>query len=312
MLPKLPLIVDRNDDHDQLLNKTFEEKGLPEIIKTAAVTSSAAGNDTDFGLVLRGPTGNQYKYPLMDAGNALASALYFGEYGAQLPAAFQKTASAQISQALTAFGYDPPGDLVKIAADSLAEQRMSDELAFADMFGFDEDDQFEQLEGAFDGLSPRGKIRMAMTVKEASVTVGHNFLPAIDIRKMHLKTEEDLEELNGIKAKVASVTAVELAAELYQFDLDKGLTHLYHKHIPDAADSVFNSDLIKQAAPGPVEIDGREYTADTIGSFAGNRKDTIVDAFGEDFYEQFSGSPRDVLDSLPITHKQALARMMDA
>lgn len=306
----LPLIVDHTDDHGRLLQKTFSGKEVPGIIKVAADISNAKPFAEDYGLVVTTPVGNQYRYPLVDAGNAVKSAIYFGEYGSSLPADLQKTASARISEALRKFGYEPPAELTKVASAGLAQQRLSDELAFAKLFGFDEDAQFEQLDGAFDGLSPRGKIRMAMTVKEASATVGRNFAPSMDIRRLHVSDEAEL-EINELE-KLASGRPDVLAEAVYAFDVKHNITHMYGKRIPDPADSVFGNDLIKEAAPRPVAIDGREYSATDIADFATSGKDQLTESFGEEFYDQFAASPRDVLDSLPITHQQAIARMMDA
>ena len=61
-----------------------------------------------------------------------------------------------------------------------------------------------------------------------------------------------------------------------------------------------------------IEIDGVSYGKDAVEGFAENRGGELEDAFGSDFAEQFKQDPVSVLDSLPITHKKAIARMIDA
>ena len=62
----------------------------------------------------------------------------------------------------------------------------------------------------------------------------------------------------------------------------------------------------------PVSIDGNDYDSDTIASWSqGAGATQLAAAFGEDFKEQFQSDPAVVLESLPVTHKQAIARMID-
>ena len=322
----MPKVLDHYDDAGLLLRRTFDGKAIPPIIKTAAdLSNSRARHDDDYALVYQGAFGKEYRLPVVDAGNALASALYFAEYGDQLPKEHQKVAAANLKSALESFGFDVPERLTKTAAIELGRSGEADNMTLEALFGVP-DDTVEEVKGAFDSCSPRGKRRMMLQVKEAAAqlpdymqdyggsAVGTDFEAALDLRKLVVLDREATVQLKGLLEKSASTDPDLLANELELFDIEHNLTHLYGRILPDPYASVFGNDmartLSKVASANSVEIDGRHYSADTIEAFAQSKAEHIKDVFGDDFAGEFTRSPVSVLASLPVTHQQALARMM--
>jgi hypothetical protein len=142
--------------------------------------------------------------------------------------------------------------------------------------------------------------------------LGSDFAVGIDTRKLAVMDGDGIAELEALMVKSASADPDQLAEDLADFDIRHSVTHLYGRVIPDPYQTVFGTTVEKNASVSrPVEIDGREYDNETISAFAENSADRVTDAFGDDFAEQFLSDPSGVLSSLPITHKQAIARMID-
>tara|TARA_B100000131_G_scaffold166520_2_gene161002 strand:- start:2289 stop:3281 length:993 start_codon:yes stop_codon:yes gene_type:complete len=322
-------VYDQYDDGGLFLRKEIGSRGIPAIIKTASDLSSPARRfDDDYALVVGTGLGREYRYPVSDAGNTLVSAMYFSEYGDQLPEEMRKSAAIKIKGALESFGFDVPEQLTKTAAFELGYSGEGENMSLEKLFGVGgEDDPMEIVEDAFDKLSPRGKRRLAMQVKEASATtpdrlekysgtsVGSDFSLAVDTRKLVLSGEDKHAELEGLRKKAFAegVNPEELAEELTLFDTVNEITHLYDRVIPDPYAAVFGNEIEKSASVlGPVEIGGREYTQEAINSWSSSGGiDKIRESFGDDFASQFGTEPAVVLESLPSTHKQAIARMID-
>jgi hypothetical protein len=328
---------DQYDDSGRFLRREMGERGIPAIVKTAADLSSPARRfEDDYALVVGTGFGTEYRYPVSDAGNTVVSAMYFSEYGDKLPDALRKQAAAKIKTALVEFGFTVPEELTKTAAMALGYSGEGDNMSLEKLFGVGgEDDPMEIIEDAFDKLTPRGKRRLAMQVKEASVngiedlpeemssklekyagaSVGSDFSLAIDTRKLVVSGPELHEELEGFRKKASSkfINPDRLAEELTLFDTVNEISHLYDRVIPDPYAAVYGNSLEKSAGVSePVEIGGKEYGRDTIDSWAsGGGLEQIRNSFGDDFATQFEGDPATVLSSLPVTHKQAIARMID-
>lgn len=324
----LGTVLDHYDDKGKLLRESFDDRGIPEVIKLAADLSDATEkNEEDYALVYDDGLSREYRYPLVDAGNALASAMYFSEYGGDLPAEKQKTAAIKINAALEQFGFEPTESLVKTASFELGFQG-DDSTSLEALFGVGSDDAWTVVDDAFDGCSPRGKRRLVMQVKEASVlarqlaknpemekyagdSIGSDLVMALDLRARLVPGSVD--SLREFSKVASAANPDEVAAALEAFDVENSLTHLYGKHIPDAYESVFGNSLEKNASTeNVVNIDGRDYTGSNVAEWVTDGGESqLSSAFGEDFANQFKADPVTVLDSLPITHKQAIARMID-
>ena len=339
---------DHYDDNGLLLRKEMGEKGIPPVIKTAAdLSNPATRHEGDYAVVAETQRGVAYKYPVSDAGNAVASAVYFSEYGHKLPQELRKTAAAAINEALSGFGFTPPEDLTKTASMELGYSGEGDNMSLEKLFGVGgEDDPMEVVEDAFSKLSPRGKSRLAMQVKEAGLLenapeelsdylsrdipgVGPNFDTAVDTRKLVLldaNASEELDELQKTsQSKFLNPEAV--AEELSLFDQKHQITHLYDRVIIDPWKAVhsesektasygikIDADQISDAVDSSkvVEINGKEYTSDAINSWTNDSgAEKLTDAFGEEFANEFKEDPAVVLESLPVTHRNAIARMID-
>jgi len=325
----LPVVLDHYDDGGLLLRKEFSERGIPPIIKIAAdLSENQAPKDGDYALVADTPQGRVHKFPILDAGNAVASAVYFSAHGAGLSENLQKEAAQKLSSALVSFGFTPPEDLTKTAALELGYSGEAEDRSLEELFGLSSDDQYEVVEDAFKACSPRGKRRLMLQVKEAGafnglftddmidygrVELGSDFALGIDTRKLAVMEANGLAELETLLTKSASADADKLAEDLADFDIRYELTGLYNRVIPDPYQTVFGTSVEKKASVDqPFEIGGREYTNDTVSHWVENGGSArLTDAFGESFSDEFVSDPASVLSSLPAPHKQAIARMID-
>jgi len=329
MIKNLPKVVDHYDDSGAFLRESIEGNEVPEVIKTAAdLSKNASKNDSDYALVVDTLGGREHRYPVVDAGNTLASAMYLSKVASALPAELQKTAAEKINAALKVFGFTPTESLEKIASIELgfSGPGMETDRSLESLFGVSQGDPTEVVKDAFDTASPRGKRRLMMQVKEAGLLehlsdeltdyareeVGSDFNTGLDLRKIASLSAQATMELDAIKEKVASASPEDLVEDLTDFDIRHEVTHLYGKSILDPYATVFGTSVEKTAGVSDgLEIDGVSYSSEDVNKFAENQSDTLTDVFGEDFVGQFKEDPVNVLGSLPITHKKAIARMID-
>ena len=315
--------IDHYDDGGAFLRETIGNNEPPEMMKQAAdLSGGVVRHAEDYALVYDGPNGREYKLPIVDAGNAIASGMYFEEYGSELPPNLRKTAAANLSEALRSFGFVPPEWMEKTAAMDLGYSDGQSDSDLLKLFGVTEDDNMEVIHDAFNGLSPRGKRRLVLQVKEASAmsgamkkyagtTLSEGFGVSMALRIVNTETDEAHAELSSIMAKSASADLEALAEEIGAFDVKHGLTWMYGRRVNDPYLTVFG-EVEKTASAGVVEIGDREYTPDQVsGWYDRSGKNQLTDAFGSDFSEQFGSAPSTVLESLPATHKSAIARMID-
>ena len=320
-------VLDQYDDNGLFLRKELGGTQPPTIIKTAANLSDVAvKHDEDYALVASTPYGKEHRYPCTDAGNTITSSMYFSEYGHQLPQDLQVKVASKLNEALINFGFEPTQEITKTASIELGYSDHADNMSLDVLFGVDQDTQYEKLTDAFDGFSPRGKRRLMLQVKEASVSVpdsmsvygndhmGSDLQMSIDLRKMVVLDEVESNALDFIMEKAASVDVDTLASAIYEFDIKNGITGLYGRMIPDPYISVLGNSIEKVAmekVSSVVEIGGREYGSSDISGYLESSGDKISEAFGDEMRDQLSQDPVNVLKSLPTTHQQAIARMID-
>jgi len=313
-------VLDFYDDSGRFLSGLLGGKEPPELLKSAVdMTKVASRRPEDYALVAETPSGTVYKYPIVDPGNALISGIYLDQFGDQLSPDMRKTASAKLVAALEEFGFSATEQMTKTASViDLFEEDTSLESIFGGT-----NDAFEVIEDAFNGCTPRGRRKLMVQVKQASVEhpsymadyardeIGTDLEYAITIRRRMI-SEDANAALDAVLEKSAGASPEALAENLEAFDIDQGLTGFYYKSIPDAYQSVFGTTLEKVAsASATIDIDGASFSGEDISDWldrGGNA--TIKEAFGEEMAEQVAADPLTVVRSLPAPHRQAIARMM--
>ena len=335
-----PRIKDMYDDRGALLRAVYAETSPPLLLKTAADMSSPSMRyPEDYALSVQTGGGVVHKFPIVDAGNTLSSAVYFAEVQQHLPEGLRKHAAAKLNAALSAHGLPVPEELTKTAALELGFNNGANDNMLAEMFGVKSmDGEWEEIDDshiadAFGGFSPRGKRRVAMRIKEAGLDgsqvhalsdymgaeIGDAVNVGFEMRRIAVGfASEALKELDGFREKVASrtITAEELVAAFETFDGAHNLTHQYFDantvgggHLPDPYASVYASTE-KTASALALEIGGEQYSCDDIVKLAESGKDALTEQFGEKFTEAFSSDPVTVLKSLPGPHQVMIARMI--
>ena len=322
------LVLDHYDDGGALARAQMGGEP-PELTKTAADLSSVPRRDADYAVSFLSPRGVEHRFPIVDAGNALLSGVYYETTGALLPPELRKEAAVKLSDALQRFGFQPPPYLEKAASADFDASGWTtdDDSVLLKLFGVDgaADDQMELIRDEFEGLSPRGKRRFAMTVKQASVqlpadlaayagsTYGDDFPAAINMRKE--RTPDDMHPaLDMVKLAARATAPDEMVEFLHEFDVSNNLTQFYGRALPDPYQSVYGTTKDKTATvkKASVTIGNREYSEHQVAFLAGVRRAKVEDVFGAELAAQLADRPIEVLDSLPGPHKLALARMMEA
>ena len=324
-------VIDHWDDQGLLLRKKLGAN-VPAIFKTAADTSEATSrHPSDYGVFVKTASGVVAKFPVVDPGNAAASAIYFSEVGRFLPEELQKEAAARINTALESFGLPVEETLTKTAAMELGYSTEADNLALETLFDIENDDQFEIIQDEFADASPRGKRRLAFQVKTAGLNlddipdlkdyagtqVGPNLGLSIEARKMAIGWEpEGAAVLDVIMEKTASgaISPDDAVTALEVFDKKTGVAQYYGRSVPDPVYSIYGGGEMEgyeKTASSTVSLGGRDYEASEVVDFAKGAASRLEDQFGTQFTQQFAADPVGVLESLPDPHKAAIAGMMD-
>jgi len=317
------MILDRYDDNDRFLRKIFASRGIPPVVKTAAyaddqITKHAA----DYAVSVSQDGASQLKYPIFDSGNALASALYFSEYGQQLPQEQQKTAAENIRNALESFGFTVPEELSKTASMELGFSDEAEDMSLEALFG--SSDEVTIVKDAFNDCTPRGKRRLMVQVKEAGITVpegtdaylseglGSDLEMALDTRKLCIDPDntDELDKLDSLLVKASAVDPEKLVKELEEFDVSNQLVHLYSRLIPDPYASVYGRSMEKAASAEGVEVNNDMLTEAEFSSLIGNNETSLTESFGETLVKQLQSDPVSVYNSLPTPHKKAIGNLL--
>ena len=93
-------ILDQYDDSGAFLRDSLNTHGggkVPSAMQGGADMSKVgSGRDSDYALSFPTERGMLRRFPIVDRANTAMSALYFAEYGHQLPADAQKTAAVAL------------------------------------------------------------------------------------------------------------------------------------------------------------------------------------------------------------------------
>ena len=309
------MILDHYDDDGRYLRVAFAERGVPALIKTAADVSKAKVKFAeDFALP------EKMKYPISDAGNTVASTVYFSQYGNQLEPEDQVKVASALSNALDSFGFSVPSEITKAASIQLGYSGEGKDIALEKLFGVPDRDM-TVLKDAFDGQTPRGKSRIMFQVKEAGVSMGAladsyasdefgtDLGMAIKMRELRVSSDEQKERLQDLH-KVASSMSPGAAVKWFErFDVDNQLVHLYGKYVPDPYQSVYGRSLEK-SAEAKVLFNGEHITASALKEKLSSKYDKISDSFGKEAADQLMSDPATVFNSLPMPQKMAIQKML--
>lgn len=300
------MIYDRYDDGGKFLTEAYAGK-VPDVIKTATdVSGAVAMYEDDYALALETPRGVEYKYPIVDAGNTLASAVYFAKYASHIPQDKFAEAKDKLMSAMENFDL-MLGSVEKIASITLGfEDNAAEDQALLDLFGGGDD--MEVLTDYFNDCSPTGRRRVMMQVKEAGVKLaaagadayfaeelGADLYAGLFARKDCVMPEQRA-GLDAIFEKSASAPPAEIVHEIEQFDKAHHLVHLYGGLIPDPYQTVYGNTM-KTASAGNVDEIRAHYEA---------KKEALLAAYAPDMVNQLIEDPITVFDSLPDPDKQAI------
>lgn len=317
-LASLPPILDHYDDGGRLFLAEVAGNPVPDMVKQAVDMSTVPLYENDYALVVQTEGGRLGKFPIADAGNALASAVYYEKTAFELPTFVRKSAATKLVEALEEYGIPVPPYLLS-DLNLPMEKEASLEDVFANMVGH----PGRTLEEMFEAGSPMDRREAALTLVQngtemppklahyAAHVMGSDVAYGIDCRIRHLAAEYrgPLEQLK----KVAHLNPPdEVAAMLSDLDQETGLTMRYGVDVPDPFETVFGQQ-VKRASlhkRASLEIGGRALAADRIEAFLQSRPDAVVQAFGDDVANQLAERPIEVLTSLPEPHQLAIARMI--
>lgn len=316
-LANVPSVLDHYDDGGRVFMAALAGREPPECIKVAVDLTEVTAAEDDYALVLQTERGLVGKFPIVDAGNALASAIYYEKVAELLPDDVRADVASRLVAALTEFHLQVPASFLQDAQRQTKEASL--ESVFSKMLG----ERAPDVEELFASGSPRERREAAIALQQDGVELpvklahytaremGTDVEFGIDCRIRHLTLEyrEPLEQLK----KIARAQPPEELAELLQdLDYETGLALRYDRDVPDAYATVYGRQ-VKQASAvkrASLEIGGRAIPADRIEQFLRGKPEQVAQAFGEDVANQLAENPVEVLSSLPEPHRMAIARMI--
>lgn len=110
--------------------------------------------------------------------------------------------------------------------------------------------------------------------------------------------------LDKLAASLAETTPVDMAAALQTVDEATGLDRYYGRGVADP----FESSMSKQAMGWSMEVDGHTVTETDLRKEATLKK--IAGYLGSTFARQFSESPAEVFESLPVTEQVLIKQVV--
>lgn len=311
----LPPILDQYDDQMGLFLRELGGREVPQLVKTAANMSAGFKHAADFALVAETPQGYVYKFPVLDGGNTLMSAVYFEKTASALPPRTRAEVAGVLAVALQDFGFEVP-DYINEAMECEKTAAAHEEVLPSNTTYGE-----QELVDEFSSIHPMQRPAAARMLKEAGVALpaaiscyareelGTDVLLAIRARERFV--DQDVAVHMRDLVKVASVTPVdEMAAELYKIDVEFGLTRYYDTRIPDPYRSLLGTEMEKRAEAS-ITVGDRTLRADEIRSLAEKHATQIDEAFGDTVSMQLIVTPIDVLGSLPTPHQQAIVRIFN-
>jgi hypothetical protein len=310
----LPPILDHYDDAGAMMLQQLDGREVPTLIKVAADMTNAAKHSSDFALVADTRQGLVYKFPIVDGGNTLMSAVYFEKTASSLPPQVRATVAKGLADALTEFGFAVP-DYITDATSS--EKTASAGEVFVRNTPYTEQDLVDE----FSAIHPMRRPQAAFLLKEAGITLpaalacyartelGTDVAMAVASRARFVAPEVAVHMRDLVK--VANVVSIEeMAQQLYEIDLEFGLTRYYDTRIQDPYRSLLGTEMAK-TAEASVTVNGRKFSSEQLRDMSQLHADTIDSMFGGDLSLQLLTTPVEVFSSLPTPHQQAIVRIFD-
>ena len=316
-----PPVLDHQDDDGAFFVRILGNGPCPDIVKTAADTSLAQPYEQDYALAVNTPSGPLFKYPIVDAGNAVVSAIYFEKTASALPEGLRQEAATRLCEALVSVGLQPTEALTQLAsAEKTASAPDLYEARYQEMRA-----RPTNVVDEFLSRAPAQRRELALMMKTAGQQLpddvacygaeafGSDLQFACNLR-VQLTSADHRANFDDLLKVAYAHSPAEIVEVLADFDLATGLTRFYDTKLPDPYRSVYGTTLEKAAMRkvASISIGGRDYSSNVVAEFARIHAADINGTFGPGVGEQLASSPVEVLSSLPDPHRRAIATMIDA
>jgi len=125
-----------------------------------------------------------------------------------------------------------------------------------------------------------------------------------------LVQEEFKPALELLLEKKAHVTPEAFASSLEEFDRLTGLNYFWDTRVPDPYYTTFGPSHEKLAEENwSWDQNGVHLTLENLKHLSRNGGPLLIKHFGEDFFKEFSKSPKGTFESLPMPNKLMIARL---
>lgn len=305
----LPPLLDQYDDGGALLLRSLEGNPPPVMLKLAADMSALTPRAEQFALVAQTSNGMAYKYPIVDRGNTIVSAIYFEKTAALLPDEVRNATAGKLRDALSSYGLRIPDYLedvqVKTASPYEVEERIRPE------------DVDEVIRSNF----PADRRKVALRIKEAGLELtdfaksytgpGSGALLPLAIRQRRDLIDDNnlLGVLDDIEKTASIYSPDDLAELLYEVDIQTSLP-MYYGKILDPFQAVY-FPLNEKRASASVTVGNRDIPANNLAEKIAEGKALIGASFGDSFASELAASPLEVFSSLPDPHKAAIVELIN-
>lgn len=306
----LPPLLDQYDDGGALLLRALEGNPPPVMLKLAADMSALTPRPEQYALVASTHNGQAFKYPIVDRGNTIVSAIYFEKTAEQLPVSYRNAVAEKLRGALTAYGIEVPEYLQEHQVKTAAPYEPRESI------------HPDEVDSTLLSNYPNERRRVAQMIKEAGIPLTHLantylgegtgalFSAAIRQRRDLITDNKLLEVLSDIEKTASAYPAEEVAEVLYEVDIQAGICGYYGK-ILDPFQAAFYPVNEKRAS-ATVLVGDRDIPTATLVERITDGKALISASFGDSFADELAASPVEVFSSLPDPHKAAIVELIHA
>lgn len=338
--------LDLYADGGALLRQTHPDpEDLPEHVKTASFASSERLAPEDYAAILVRDGRTTPVWPINDPGNTSLSTHYFLHKHAALPPALVKTAATNLAIGCRMHGLEIPETLLKLAGVKKASQ-LSDADPYVDVrpgtlekragstSGLKREGRQKTSAYAYDDvvsavhfydenrkrMALEERLKLAQLLSPACTELGIDAPDEIHVLanghvdpalvKVAFEARLTLVRRDPARVaeyeKIAHLEGEDVVVALYDADVATGVSRFWGTRLPDPLLSVMR---IKQASEKRWQI-GNDFTdTSKLTRLAVERRDSVVQAFGENFADKFQKDPPGIFSHLPDDAKQILARL---